>query len=104
MVVSNKQNLRIMEISQRLSNTQKLIFKNSLFNIFNENHNISRELIHNKIWEALKVSEVNNKFYNGISKHFDELMNYLYTSKQFSEVDAKQFSIRLLGRLLFIWF
>ena len=27
MVVSNKQNLRIMEISQRLSNTQKLIFK-----------------------------------------------------------------------------
>src|SRR5699024_7453854 len=63
-----------------------------------------QEHIHNLLWNAFQLKEVNNKFYRGISFHYEELINGLIVDNKISVNDAKQFSSRLIGRLLFIWF
>src|SRR5699024_2185470 len=108
MVLSNKQKLRVMEFSENLSNTQKQILTDKLFNDENTKNintlEFPQEHIHNLLWNAFQLKEVNNKFYRGISFHYEELINGLIVDNKISVNDAKQFSSRLIGRLLFIWF
>lgn len=98
-VLSNKGSLRLVELSGRLTNTQREIF--TLW------HNVARvadkNVLHSTIWESFKLSSLNKKFYEGIANSFTSLTQHLQdigTEKQL----ANQFANRLLGRLLFLWF
>lgn len=98
-VLSNKGNLRVMELSGRLSNTQMEVFDRwvMLSNVG------ERELLHAGLWESFKLQTVNKKFYDGVSGAFNELFMHLRSQGRGEEV-AKLFSSRLLGRLIFVWF
>lgn len=98
-VVTSKNNLRVLELEGRLSNTQSDIFK-SIKGAFDLP---AKSQIHQTIWDALALSEVNKKFYAGIAEHFTILINHLI-SEGYDKEDSKLFTSRLLGRLLFVWF
>lgn len=107
MVITDRQKLRVMEFSDFLSNTQKHILANKLFtipNLLEKTKLSSQEYIHNLLWDAFQLKEVNNKFYQGVSSLYNNLVRHLQSENSFSAADSKQFSSRLLGRLLFIWF
>lgn len=98
-VVTSKNNLRVLELEGRLSNTQADIFK-SIKGAFDLP---AKSQIHQTIWDALALSEVNKKFYAGVAEHFTILINHLI-SEGYDKEDSKLFTSRLLGRLLFVWF
>lgn len=110
-VLSNNQKLRVLELNGRLSNTQKIILKNKLYDaaaFTGIENGVQLEFepqrtIHTALWNAFQIKEVNQQFYSYISAHFNELVNKLESIGKNSD-DAKQFSSRLLGRLLFTWF
>ena len=111
LVISNHQKLRVLELRDHLSNTQKLIFKDKLdgaaaYTGIENGKQLEFEpqrTIHTTLWNALQLKEVNKQFYNYIAAHFTELVTSLEVMGK-GEDDAKQFSSRLLGRLLFVWF
>ena len=111
LVISNHQKLRVLELRDHLSNTQKLIFKDKLdgaaaYTGIENGKQLEFEpqrTIHTTLWNALQLKEVNKQFYNYIAAHFTELVTSLEAMGK-GEDDAKQFSSRLLGRLLFVWF
>lgn len=111
MVLSNHQKLRVLELHGRLSNTQKQIFKNNLNGAASFDGIVDgvqqefepQRTIHTSLWNALQLKEVNNKFYRIVADHFQELVDSIRNQGKTAE-DAQQFSSRLLGRLLFIWF
>ncbi len=98
-VATNKNNLRVLELEGRLSNTQVDIFKTikGAFDL------PERQQIHQTIWDSLALSEVNKNFYKGIAEHFAILINH-FTAENYDKEDSKLFTSRLLGRLLFVWF
>lgn len=110
-VLSNHQKLRVLELQGSLSNTQKTIFKDKLdgaaaYTGIENGVQLEFEpqrTIHTTLWNALQLKEVNKKFYGYIAGHFKELVNALQAIGKTTD-DSKQFSSRLLGRLLFIWF
>ena len=98
-VISNNGNLRILELTERLSHTQREILT-KLQGAFDLG---TQAQIHKSIWDALALSEVNKKFYAGVAEQFNILLNHLIKEGKDKE-DAKLFASRLLGRLLFLWF
>lgn len=110
-VISNHQKLRVLELHGHLSNTQKLIFKDKLDGAAaytGVENDVQLEFepqrtIHATLWNALQLKEVNKQFYGYIAAHFKEVVDTLQSNGKTAD-DAKQFSSRLLGRLLFIWF
>lgn len=108
-VLSNRKKLRVMELHDHLSNTQKQIFEYNLLNaaeydsLKNNDYTEPQQIIHSRLWNALQLKEVNKQFYSIIAKFFDDLVKTIGNQGKNSE-DAKQFSSRLLGRMLFIWF
>lgn len=98
-VLSNRGNLRIVELSGRLNNTQKEIFEKWI----GAGSLKSQEALHTTLWESFKLKSVNQKFYDGVSKSFTELLQHLKSIDK-DEEEAKLFASRLLGRLLFCWF
>lgn len=108
MVLSNKHKLRVMEFEGKLSNTQKQILSERLFTLPHyektDSNKLPQELIHKHLWDAFQLKEVNNKFYQGISMLHNKLVDHLVSKNHIKNSDARQFSSRLLGRLLFIWF
>ncbi|GAA6237398.1 Eco57I restriction-modification methylase domain-containing protein [Apilactobacillus micheneri] len=106
MVISNNHKFRLLELHDHLTNTQKQIFHDRLNHVFDKDLNQSdllQEDVHTRLWNALRLKEVNDKFYKIIAYHFHELVSSLVDSGKSYE-DATQFSSRLLGRLLFSWF
>lgn len=98
-VLSNKGILRLVELSGRLTNTQRDIFAlwQDVARIDDKNR------LHTTLWESFKLSSLNKKFYEGISNSFLTLTQYL--QKNGTEVQlANQFANRLHGRILFLWF
>lgn len=99
-VLSNRGMLRLVELADKLTTTQAL----EIFNLWN---NISQErnrhVFHSTIWESFKLSSLNKKFYEGIAERFTTLTQHL-KDKGVEEQIANQFTNRLLGRLLFLWF
>lgn len=98
-VLSNRGNLRIVELSGRLNNTQKEIFEKWI----GAGSLKSQEALHTTLWESFKLKSVNQKFYDGVSNSFTELLQHLKSIDK-DEEEAKLFASRLLGRLLFCWF
>ena len=99
MVISQRGNLRVMEFSERLTHTQVEILEK----IAGSLTLTSKRAFHEVLWNALALSEVNKKFYEGVAKQFTILYQHLVSLGKDKD-DAKIFSSRLLGRLLFIWF
>ncbi len=98
-VLSNRGNLRIVELAGRLNNTQKDIFEKWL----GAGSLHTQEALHTTLWESFKLKSVNQKFYDGVSNSFTELLQHLKSIDK-DEEEAKLFASRLLGRLLFCWF
>ena len=98
-VLSNRGNLRIVELSNGLNNTQIDIFSKWI----DAGKLPNQEALHTTIWESFKLKSVNQKFYDGVANSFNEILQHLkHIGKE--EEEAKLFSSRLLGRLLFVWF
>lgn len=98
-VLSNRGMLRVLELSERLTNTQLEILQT-----WEQARGVTnKELLHNTLWESFKLQSVNTKFYDGISNAFNELLAHLKVIGK-DEEDSKLFASRLLGRLIFIWF
>ena len=98
-VLSNRGNLRIVELTGRLNNTQKEIFEKWI----GAGSLKSQGALHTTLWESFKLKSVNQKFYDGVSNSFTELLQHLKSIDK-DEEEAKLFASRLLGRLLFCWF
>jgi len=105
-VLSNEGKLRVLELKERLSNTQIEILDNvngaAGFNVVSDLE--PQRTIHLTLWNAFALKEVNKKFYEGVAKHFQILLQHLHDACGKSEADSKIFANRLIGRLLFIWF
>jgi tRNA1(Val) A37 N6-methylase TrmN6 len=119
MAVSDKGNLRVVELNERLSNTQIEIFNSIkgcfLFDGIDPKTGVKPEYepqrtIHRKLWDALELKEVNKKFYIGISDHFEQLCQHLekktnlLSIEDISKKSLQNFANRLIGRILFTWF
>lgn len=102
-VLSNRKKHRVLELHDYLSNTQKQILESIKYNEETADEFESQDSIHTKLWEAFQLKEVNKQFYSIIASFFDDLVKTLVKQGKNAD-DAKQFSSRLLGRLLFIWF
>lgn len=98
-VLSNRGNLRLLELSGRLSNTQIDIFKKW----FAARAVVGQLELHDSLWESLRLQSVNNSFYLGVANAFNELQNHLHAEGH-DEEGSKLFSSRLLGRIIFVWF
>ena len=100
-VLSDRGNLRIVELSEWLRSTQVEIF--SSWNQMTVG--ITANLLHSTLWKSFQLQAVNEKFYVGIVNAFTELVQHFTSNvKELDEVDSKQFTNRLIGRLLFCWF
>jgi hypothetical protein len=119
LVLTNRGNLRVMELSERLTNTQIDIFKrlNNVFILEGIEGNDTEEqkyepqrTIHQALWKAFELKEVNKKFYIGIANLFTQLSTHLEEQKDLIKKNSnlskqsKQFANRLIGRILFLWF
>ena len=100
-VLSDRGNLRIVELNERLRATQV-----EIFTAWSESSRASSpELLHSALWKTFQLQAVNEKFYVGIANAFTELVQHLdSTVPELSQSDTKQFVNRLIGRLLFCWF
>ena len=111
--------MRVLEISERLSNTQITIFESLYETLKFDGIDIKtgkpipfepQRTIHTKLWSAFELKAVNNKFYLGVARHFEELVSYVSKQKEFineTKTDVKTiqyFANRLIGRVLFLWF
>ena len=97
--LSNKGNLRIVELQNKLNNTQVEIFTK-----WREAVQVSSiEALHNTLWDSFMLQSVNKEFYKGVANSFTELLQHLRDSGREEEA-SKLFASRLLGRLLFVWF
>lgn len=98
-VLSNRGNLRVVELNKRLNSTQ--------VDIFNKWVGVeilgTQDALHNTLWESFKLKSVNQKFYDGVSNSFTDLLQHLKSINK-EEEEAKLFASRILGRLLFCWF
>jgi len=98
-VLSSQGNLRIVELDKHLNNTQVDIFDKWI----GSDSLSTQQALHATLWESFKLKTVNQKFYDGVSNSFTELLQHLKTIDK-DEEEAKLFASRLLGRLLFCWF
>ena len=97
--LSNRGNLRVVELHQRLSSTQHSIFSQWL----DLRDTSTPEQLHTGLWNSFQIQSVNAEFYDGVSNSFNELLHHLEGIGRHHE-EAKLFSSRLLGRLIFAWF
>jgi len=97
--LSNRGNLRIVELNKRLNSTQVDIFSKWI----GADNLSTQSSLHSTLWESFKLKSVNQKFYDGVANSFNELFQHLKSIDKDDE-EAKLFASRLLGRLLFCWF
>jgi type I restriction-modification system DNA methylase subunit len=100
-VLSDRGNLRIVELNERLRSTQV-----EIFTAWSESTNASSPaILHSTLWNTFQLQAVNEKFYVGIANAFAELVQHFKSQvPEMAESDSKQFTNRLIGRLLFCWF
>jgi hypothetical protein len=119
MVVSNYGNLRVLELTEKISHTQIDIF-NKLIGLIQKYDGIDpktgeriefepQKSIHKSLWDALALETVNKNFYVEIADLFNELQQFIIKNPPSKEIvnlaeTSKIFSIRILGRVLFTWF
>lgn len=119
MVVSNYGNLRVLELTEKISHTQVDIF-NKLIGLIQKYDGIDpktgeriefepQKSIHKSLWDALALETVNKNFYEEIADLFNDLQQFIIKNPPSNEIvnlleTSKIFSIRILGRVLFTWF
>jgi len=101
--LSNNGSVRVLEIKNKLNNTQKKILSSWLEIASGEKH-FEREYLHQSLWNSFELKVVNQQFYDMISSAFTDLKQHLESKNVFKGDNAKQFSNRLIGRILFVWF
>ncbi|MEG2616013.1 MAG: Eco57I restriction-modification methylase domain-containing protein, partial [Raoultibacter sp.] len=105
-VLGNEGNLRVLELTEKLSNTQIDILCDidgaAGFDGIGDLE--PQRTIHKTLWDAFALKEVNRRFYEGVASHFQILLQHLHDTSGKPAEDAKLFANRLIGRLLFIWF
>lgn len=85
-------------------------YKTYDFILYEVNKKVSQLFVEpNKLWEALwsafDISVVNKKFYLDIKSAFDSLIqDQIFKGSIRIEEARKQFAVRLIGRLIFLWF
>lgn len=97
--LSSEYKLRIVEMSGKLSPTQMEVLAHWDQPFDRRN----KKAIHEALWESFNIEPLNKKFYTVISQKFTELVQHLDHNGVTTE-DAKQFTNRLIGRLIFCWF
>ncbi len=104
-ILSSKLRLRVLELHERLTHTQREIFTQwaSLTKLESPDPLLLRENLHTRLWKSFDYEPVNREFYKELVERFDVLVEAL-TKQGTSDSDAKMFSVRLIGRLLFLWF
>lgn len=59
---------------------------------------------HSILWSSFDLHPINKRFYEGISKRFIHLRQYLESHEIHDTHHAAQFANRLIGRVIFTWF
>jgi hypothetical protein len=103
-ILSNNLNLRVLELDGSLSHTQREIFENwqSFSKKINSKKDTYKALFHQHLWKSFDFEPANKQFYQGLIEQFDHLVDHLKV--EFTEEDAKMFTVRMIGRTLFLWF
>jgi hypothetical protein len=104
-VLSSNFRLRVMELHDHLTHTQREIFTKWLRvrELSRDDAEQYKKHLHSTIWESFDYEPTNREFYKVLVEHFDILVAHL-TKQGFTANDAKLFGVRLFGRLLFLWF
>lgn len=91
--------IRTLEIGNKITVTQEEILHKWLQEFDYSN----KAYVHGILWESFSLKPLNDKFYDGISQFFQELVQH-NESKKVLFADATHFTNRLIGRILFCWF
>ncbi|MDO8571033.1 MAG: Eco57I restriction-modification methylase domain-containing protein [Candidatus Daviesbacteria bacterium] len=102
-IVSNNYKLRVLELHNHLSITDREILTN-VIKIKDNNVSLLNEktAYHTVLWSAFNFEPINRKFYLELVEHFSILVHHL--EKDLGRKPSVMFTTRLIGRLLFIWF
>lgn len=98
-VLSSAYKLRVLELHGDLTVTQQEILQKWSQDFTG----VSQKLIHEVLWQSFNLKSLNQKFYEGIARKFTELVQFMTMNGQ-KEDDAKHFTNRLIGRIIFLWF
>ncbi len=104
-ILSDHFKLRVLELHEHLTHTQREIFTKWLTTaeLSRDDQSTYKQHLHNTIWNSFDYEPTNRQFYKVLVEHFDILVSHL-EKQGFASTDAKLFTVRLIGRLLFLWF
>lgn len=104
-VLSQNLKLRVLELHETLSHTQREILGNwaSFSGKLDQQSETYKEQLQKHLWKSFDYEQTNREFYQKLVTQFDVLVSHLKKQK-INEEEAKMFSVRLIGRTLFLWF
>lgn len=98
--LSSNYKIRTLELHKALTNTQKQIFEKW----YNSPEDTNKKTLHQILWDSFDIHPLNKEFYRNIAELFTREVQHLVTNKILDEYTAKQFTTRLIGRIIFCWF
>ncbi|MFZ4084182.1 MAG: Eco57I restriction-modification methylase domain-containing protein, partial [Vampirovibrionia bacterium] len=98
--LSNNYKIRTLELHKTLTNTQKQILEKWYLSPEDSN----RKTLHQILWDSFDIHPLNKEFYRNIAELFTLEVQHLVNNKILDEYAAKQFTTRLIGRIIFCWF
>lgn len=103
-ILSSNLKLRVLELHGNLTHTQREIFTQWLeLGSLDLSAPGAKENLHVRLWKSFDHEPTNREFYKVLVEHFDLLTEHL-TKTGLAGEDTKLFAVRLIGRLLFLWF
>ncbi|MBU1720902.1 MAG: N-6 DNA methylase [Bacteroidetes bacterium] len=101
LIVNQGEQKRIVTFRNRLTNTQY----NKIVQQWQGIGEKSKPEIAELFWKSLDIKEVNREFYRQIKERFDALIGIVKAQHiEATENQAKQFTVRMIGRYIFCWF
>lgn len=101
LIFNQGDNKRIVTFRNRLTNTQY----NKIILAWQGIGKKGKPEIADLLWKSLDIKEVNKEFYRQVKERFDALLGILkQQNAKATENQAKQFTVRLIGRYIFCWF
>lgn len=99
-MLSSNYKLRVLELHQSLSHTQREIFEK-----WQKGAEVvdDKNALHAVLWKSFDFEPINKQFYKDLLQYFDVLTSHLERGGIDKEA-SKLFAVRLIGRLLFLWF
>ncbi len=103
-ILSSNLKLRVLELHGNLTHTQREIFTQWLeLGALDLGAPDAKKNLHARLWKSFDHEPTNREFYKVLVEHFDLLTEHLAKTGLAGE-DTKLFAVRLIGRLLFLWF